>query len=265
MDIRNIQVILRKRRLDEVFDLALLFVARNIGIYLRYAIIPAAFFTAVNMFVLSFVRNEETEWFSAPQALMILLVMLEQPLFTYPLLFLNGRLLFTKKPPAREVFEGVLSLLPRFAFGSLKRIFFILVLGPTLVAAWIGLVRDFFLGEVVVLERIRGGDVVRRLKALRSDRTSGFLMMDFGLGTAFLIAGTMSLSFVADTLGIKSLHWLLDVSFSFLSPSFQFLLFLYFVFHSAGRFLFYIDTRAAGEGWDIELMLLKGVKETDER
>lgn len=265
MDIRNIQVVLRRRRLDEVFDLALLFVARNIGTYLRYAIIPAIAFTAINMTVLAFIRNEETEWFSAPQALMILLVILEQPLFTYPLLFLNGRLLFTKRPSAREVFEGFFSALPPFLFGSLKRIFFVLVLGPTLVAAWIGLVRDFFLGEVIVLERIRGRDIVRRLKALRSDRTSAFLMMDFGLGTAFLVAGTMSLSFLADTLGIENLHWLLNVSFSFLSPGFQFLLFLYLIFHSAGRFLFYIDTRATGEGWDIELMLLKGVKETDER
>ena len=268
MDIQNIQYRLRKRRLDEIFDFSILVIRENFLMFVRYALPGILLLSAFNFLVLTELRGEEEpDWFSGEHFVLLLIVLLQQPLFSLPLILLNGNLVFEKKPSFKNVFQGFFSFFFRFLFRTaLIRSLFYTVLAPSIITLWFGLIRSFFQNEVILLERLKGKQVSQRLTALsrgRGDRTIAFLIIDFLVAFVFVSIGIYSWNFLIDLIGLKDAHWMLDGNWSLFSPVTHVLLLLYAVFHSTAKFLYYLDTRSNLEGWDIQLMFEKGVRDTD--
>ena len=117
-----------------------------------------------------------------------------------------------------------------------------------------------------MLEKLRGVQVTRREEALSrglADRTISFLMLDVIIALVFLGVGLYGAYYFLDLMGLADVHWLLDTEFSLFSPLAHLLIFIYAIFHGTAKFIFYLDTRSNTEGWDVELLLIKGVRDTD--
>ncbi|MCB1321079.1 MAG: hypothetical protein KDK34_12540, partial [Leptospiraceae bacterium] len=85
----------------------------------------------------------------------------------------------------------------------------------------------------------------------------------------FILAASFGWQFLLEIFNIHKLYWWLDAGSLFkgsllYAPVTHVFLFIYFVYHSVAKFLYYIDTRSLREGWDVELALVRGVRETEE-
>ncbi len=213
--------------------------------------------------------NSETEFFSWQQPIVFLLIILEQPILSLPLLLLNGRLLFEKKPAVRALFSDLYACMPSYFFRTVvMRTMQYTILGFTLITVWRGLIQFFFQGEVIALEKLKKAQIKNRCLSLAkntSDRTVGFILIDILLGLTFLFICVSTWNFILDLFSSRGKYWFFDAQFSLLSPPAHFFFFFYAVFHSAAKFFYYIDLRSAREGWDIEIMLHKGMVETTGR
>lgn len=267
MEIRNIQYRLRRRRLDEVFDFALLVLRTHLARFILYAAPGFLLLVGFNISLLILTDSVGESFWSARHLSFLLLVLAEQPLFALPLVLLNGNLVFDSRPPVGQVFGGVLRLLPGYFLRAFVwRTALLSVLAPSIVAVWRGAVHQFFLAEVLLLERLRGRDVGRRLGALtrvRAERTVAFLLLDVTLAICFVVCAGYAYNLLLGAVGLDDVpeHW--RAGYDLLSPITHIFVFAYLVFHSTAKFLFYLDLRSQSEGWDVELMLLKGVQDTE--
>lgn len=267
MEIRNIQYRLRRRRLDEVFDFAVLVLRTHFLRFVAYSLPGALLLAGLNIWLLFALDLHEGDAIGWPALGIVCLLIVEQSLFAFPLVLLNGNLVFDSAPSLSQVFSGWSRLLLRYLGRVvLVRTSLMTYLAPMLVTAYRGFVHHFFLPEVLLLERLSGRDVNRRLGALargRADRTVVFILLDLVLGAVFVICATYSYNLLTSAVGLDDLHPLFQARVSLLSPMMHVFIFIYFAFHSTAKFLFYLDIRSLLEGWDIELMLLKGVQDTD--
>ena len=253
--------------MDEVFDFALLVIRTHFLKFVAYAAPAFLLFVGLNAALLFLTDTYYGKFWSSAHFWMAVLVLLEQPLFALPLVLLNGNLVFDSRPPARQVLGDLPRLLPRYLLrAALLRTSLLTFLAPTLITIWRGAVHQFFLAEVLLLERLSGRDVNRRLSALtrgRSDRTVAFLLLDIVLAVCFVTCATYSYNLLLEALGLHDAHPLFRAGYNLLSPSAHVFLFLFLTVHSTAKFLFYLDLRSLLEGWDIELLLLKGIQDTD--
>ncbi|MBI3395566.1 MAG: hypothetical protein HY042_07015 [Spirochaetia bacterium] len=263
MDIRNVQCVLRKRRLDEIFDLAVLFSANNVKVYLRYVAPACLLVLAFNVLVIRLVRTPDGSTFKQ-QSAMFLLLLMERILVALPVVLISGRLMFDERPAFKSLIQASWKSLFPFVVARFVGLVQVTVLAPFVIPLWIGVVRNAFLDEVILLEQLRFRDASRRLASFAVERVPVFIFLDLVFMAAFLAVGTMTFGFLLDVTGLAGTHWMLKAGVSLMSPLFHLLVLCYFVFQSIARFLFYIDTRSRSEGWDTELMLLNGVRETDE-
>lgn len=300
MDIRNIQYELRPRRLLELLDLAIVVVMRRPALFLRFAAPYAIVAVAANTALMALFADpddglELNHWLTW---LLPYLLYLEMQLLSLPLVLINGRLLFEDRVDAGEIWRDCISLLPRFLIHqTLRRGLLLLafatpalcliwilqwwgkseVAAPFLVMAlalivaavsgWRMLITNQFAGEVLALERIPTPMLRRRIEALArgmADRSAGLRWIEGLLFLIGLIAVRMSWDFALSGLTLAERYWWLKATVFPLSPPLQLYCFVFFVYHCAVRFLYYIDSRSLREGWDLELALLKGVRETEE-
>ena len=211
---------------------------------------------------------EELAWASREHVLLLLLLFFERSLLSLPLLLLNGNLLFEPRPALWPILKNTLRLYPRYLFA--RAVVFpvqTILLGWTLVLPWRALVTHFFKSEVIVLERLKGDILSKRLQAMslgQSERNIGFVLLDAVVFFAYALAMGFGFNVLLGMLGLDNRYWWLDARFALYSPIVHLLILVYCVFHTTAKFLYYIDSRSLREGWDMELTLIKGVRETEE-
>ena len=270
MNAGNIQLRLKRRRLDDIFDFALLFLRENALPFLKFVLPTILFFTLLNTWLIHVLReagdSATPEWKSFEHLALFALLIAEMPLIHFPVTLISGALVFSEKPRFRDIFRGFGRLGIRYFFHAvIWRTALYTVFAPLLITLWIGFVRKFFLEEVILLERLRGKDIRRRLATLssaRSDRIIGFLILNAGLALVLFSLTLYSWSILLALLKVNIPHWTLDYSWSFLFPLTHVLFFFYAVFHAAAKFIFYLDVRSQLEGWDIEILLRQGARES---
>lgn len=211
---------------------------------------------------------DELEWLSWPHLGLLLLLMFQRSVVSLPVLLLNGNLLFDSRPKLREILWNSLRLYPRYLWSQgVLWLLQCVVLVWTFVLPWRALISHFFRGEVIVLERLGGADMRRRLGAMaagQGERTVAFVILDAVFFALYLLAVAYAFNV---TLGMASLDgrfWWLDADITLFSPVMHLFVLLYYPLHTTAKFLYYIDSRSQREGWDIELTMIKGVRETEE-
>ncbi len=261
MNIDHIQFELRRRRLDEIFDFGVTVLRHYPGLFFRFSAPLVLFFFALNFVFIALLRPTlvEGEDFDGfwQNLLLAFVLLVEQSVVRLPLLLTCGRLLFQQsvsRADLRADFRAVAG--GYFLRTVLMRNFLFFVLWP----------RYFFLSEVVALERTPGERIRPRLENLtrrQSDRILGFRLIAFFLGLVFVLVGLFFFRTILEIPGLEKKPWWLSADFSLLSPVLHVFLLVFAVYHTTARFLFYIDTRSLLEGWDIEKMLLKGMRESN--
>lgn len=300
MDIRNIQYELRPRRMLEIFDFAVLVVMRRPGPFLTFTLPFVLVCVAANTALMSLFADPDDglEWWHWLSWLLPWILFQQMQLLSLPLTLINGRLLFEEELRPGQIFREAVALLPQFAYhqlfwrGSLAALFaapFVMIhvlhrywhdadLGGymalevaiglvALVAGWRALLSQIFRGEVLALERLERPLMRRRMRTLaagNADRSLGFRLLELSLLFLAMSAVSLSWNFALEGLEFHGRHWWLDASFVPLSPPMQLLLFIFFAYHCTARFLYYIDSRSLREGWDLELGLIRGVRDTEE-
>ena len=267
MNVDHIQFELRRRRLDEIFDFAITVLRNYPGLYIRFVLPALILFVALNTLLIWPLREDlgddwESLFFSWPNLALFAVLIVEGSILRLPLLLINGRLLFQERVQGAEI-RGDL----RAVAGSyLGRV--VILRNLLLLAFWPIFFlwpRSFFLPEVLALERTPGSQVRARLENLtrrQSDRILGFRLVSLLLGLLFLIIGAYVYSELRGIPGLDFGGWWFSAAFCFLSPVINLLFLVYSLFHNTARFLFYIDTRSVLEGWDLEKMLIKGMRES---
>lgn len=262
---------MRRRRLDEIFDFALLVIRRHLGLFLIVGLPPVILFTALNTALIFYIHGS---WIDRPESsswlhLGVLVVLFfERSVLALPVLLLNGTLLFDDRPRLWQIFRTSLAVYPRYlAHQALLRSVLCVGFGWTIIAPWWAIITHFFKSEVIALERLQGAQIGRRLSAMtagQTERTYGFLMIDGAFFVLVLLAASYGWNYLLDTLKLAERFWWLDAQPMLLAPVMHVFILGYAIFHTTAKFLFYIDSRSLREGWDVELSLVKGIRETEE-
>ncbi len=270
MDIRNIQYRLRRRRLDEIFDFAALLMRTHLRSYLLIAApLIAVFFVANSALIYAVGEPDDgVSWENALQFYMTLLVFAECTALSLPLTLLNGRLLFEDRPGLGRIWRESLQLLPIFFWKQVVvRLAWIVPLGVTLIGPYRALIHNFFQNEAIALERLRGKQLNVRLGAMAAglaERSFAFLLIAGPLYLLLVLIVWFGWNNLLGALDLEDRFWWLDASYSLCSPIVNLATLCFAVYHNAARFLYYVDSRSLREGWDVELALVKGVRDTDE-
>jgi hypothetical protein len=251
MNLSTIQIVLRRRSLDEIFDLALLMLRRRGAIW--KFILPVYFLSFALHLLLFFFYPTDAEVSRSVIAAGLLL--LQSPAFVYIVTLAMGAQLFEQRPgwkSVRLLMKGnILYFSARFVFFRLC--YQLLLVG--ILPAWLLGYRDFFAAEVMLLENLRRKALTLRLSALTrqaQERITGFHFFHLVLFIIYLLAGTLAADLFQElTLGRS----LLPAELTPGSPVLAGLILAYFVFYNMTHFLFYIDTRSILEGWDVHIML----------
>jgi len=263
MNLLDLRLSLRKRRLDEIFDLGLIVLRRNYWRYLRIVLPFMAVFIAAN-YGLNLILPANR---SIQNGVILACILTESSIIQLFLTALNGRIVFEIKPRFRDVLGDVRGVIGLY----LVRVVLIntscyTLLLPFVVPAIRALLTHFFLGEALILERLRGSALSGRAAALsrgQGDRVAGFFMFSVFIFLAGLVCSVYALDSLREMMGDWATTHLRVTSFDPSGLVFQFVFFPIVVYLSLCRFLLYLDTRIEGEGWDIELMLARGIEETE--
>ncbi|MCR9141314.1 MAG: hypothetical protein NXI24_03620 [bacterium] len=211
---------------------------------------------------------DELEWLSWTHLGLLLLLLSQRSLIHLPVLLLNGSLLFDPRPNLREIFANALRFFPRYLWSQAILLpVQTVVFCWTFVLPWRAMIAHFFRGEVIVLERLKGRDMIRRLDAMsvgQGERNVGFVFLNGLIFLLYLGATGFGFNVLLGMASLADRFWWLDAGFSLFSPIIHFFFLAYGVFQATAKFLFYIDSRSLREGWDIELTMVKGVRETEE-
>lgn len=250
MNIDRTTIVVRERRLPELYDLALLVIRRHFWALGLLALIGCGPFVIFNWWVLAGLGDED--WWSWYPCL--LLVALEGPFATAPIAAFLGTALFDEHPRVGAALRQALgrwwALLLFGLYRALLGLFpLLLVLYPPHAA------------EVCVLERQPLGATWRRTNALRTVWSSEWV-------THLLIAGPLlalglmcmidavqmvaSLLMHADLMGEDHALTPYIPAASFAPHLATWVVMSYL---AVVRFLSYIDLRTRREGWEIDLAL----------
>ena len=270
MDIRNIQYELRDRSLSEIFDFGALVVRENLRPFLAMLGLALLVFLPLNAWILfsNHASEGEPEWWSGLHLALLGLVLIEDSILNFALVLLNGNLLFHHSPPLREVLAGSRPLFWRYIWHQVAlRTFYLILLPWALVTVWRSLIVHLFKGEVLLLEKLKGSQARERLAAMnagQSDRSMLFQLMALLALGAFVLVGAYAWNSLIEIFPLADRFWWLEMDFSLRRPLTHVLIFAFSAYYSVVRFLYYIDTRSHREGWDVELALTRGVRETEE-
>ncbi|MEQ9365065.1 MAG: hypothetical protein RIF32_12510 [Leptospirales bacterium] len=262
---------MRRRRLDEIFDFAALVLQKNLRLILTLSAPMIVVCFAANCWLIFWFARfgaDELEWLSWPHLALLFLLLFERSLISLPVLLLNGNLLFERRPRLRGILGNALRLYPRYLWSqAILAPLQIIVFSWTFVLPWRALVAHFFRGEVIALERLRGRDMTRRLDAMaagQGERNVGFVILNALVFSLYLGAVAFGFNVVLGMASLSDHYWWLDADITLFSPVMHLFVLAYGVFHTTVKFLYYIDSRSLREGWDIELTIVKGVRETEE-
>jgi hypothetical protein len=212
--------------------------------------------------------GEDLEWLSREHAALLGLLLVQRSVLALPVLLLNGNLLFEQRPAPGAIVWSALKLYPRYLWHQAIWLPIMTIgLSWTFIGPWRGLVTHFFKSEVIVLERLKGSAMLKRLAAMsagQGERNVGFLLLDAAVFALSLLALGFGFNILLSMMLIDGRYWWLDARFSLFSPVMHLLILGYGVFHTTAKFLYYIDNRSLREGWDVELTLVKGIRETEE-
>lgn len=255
MNIDRTTIVVRERRLPELYDLSLLVLRRHFWALVVLALIGCTPFVLLNWWLLSG-HGAEDWWTWYP---LLLLIAVEGPFATAPIAAFLGTALFDEQPrigaALRQAWSRWWTLLLFGLYRGVLAVFpLLLILYPPHGA------------EVSVLERQQVGATWRRSGALRAVWSSEWV-------THLLIAGPLlvlgvscvigtvdtitSLLLHADLLGEDEelIHYIPGAS---IAPHLA--TWLVMVYLAVVRFLTYIDLRTRREGWEIDLALRRAAR-----
>lgn len=237
---------IRERSFLEILDLALVVLRRRpftLGLAALAGAVPFAIFNA---------------WISHERDLPFLgylfTLALEIPWATAPLTIVLGGLMFAERPTVGRVLKTLIrSFGSMFLFQFLLRGFLLItmVLSPFIP------VRMSFLNEVILLERGRWRQALRRSSTLCEPRGGDLLgqaLAQFFFGALFVLAFWAGSGALMQALFTSELTW--DPTWNDLvGPRFHFAVWVAIEFFGIARFFNYIDQRIRLEGWEVELRL----------
>lgn len=255
MNIDRTTIIVRERRLPELYDLALLVIRRHFWALGTLLLIGCAPFVLLNWWLLSG-HDAEAWWTWYP---CLLLIALEGPLATAPVAAYLGTALFDADPRVGTALRQALSQWWTLVLFGLYR--GLLALFPVLLVLY-----PPHAVEVSVLERQPLGATWKRANALRTVWSNEWLvhlmilgpLMAIGLICLIDAAQTItSLLLYADVLGEDDP---LNVYIPGASIAPHLAAWLVLGYLAVVRFLSYIDLRTRREGWEIDLALRRAAQ-----
>ncbi|MBL8021831.1 MAG: hypothetical protein JNM27_19310 [Leptospirales bacterium] len=263
MNLLSLRVPLRKRRLDEIFDLALIVLRANPWRYARITLPIMAGFMLLNFAISKLLPDNR----ALQNGIILTILLIQASVLQLFLTALNGRIVFEAVPRFRDTARDVKStfvsyLLRSSILGTLSLTLFL----PLLVPPIRTLLTNFFLGEVIVLERLSGSALRARVAALSNrngDRIAFFYIFAALIFGAGLLCTVYALDSLREMMGKWAEKNIADPNFDPAGMAFQLVFFPSAVYLCLCRFFLYLDTRIQGEGWDIELMLARGIEETE--
>lgn len=237
---------IRERSFLEILDLALVVLRRRpvtIGLAALAGAVPFAIFNA---------------WLTREQNLpfigYLFLLVLETPWATAPLTIVLGGLMFGERRPVGRVLK---TMMQSFVSMVLFQFFLRGFLLVTVVLAPFVPVRMSFLNEVILLERGRWRNALRRSATLCEPRGGdlfGQALAQFFFGTLFVLAFWAGSGALMKALFSSELTW--EPTWNDLvGPRFHFAIWVAIEFFGIARFFNYIDQRIRLEGWEVELRL----------
>jgi hypothetical protein len=250
MNIDRTTIVVRERRLPELYDLALLVLRRHFWALGLLALIGGGPFLLLNWWLLK--GHDSNDWWTWYPCL--LLVAVEGPLATAPIAAYLGTALFDEQPRVgaalRQALERWWALLLFGLFRGVLAVFpLLLILYPPHAT------------EVCVLERQPLGATWRRAGALRAVWSSEWITHLLIAGP-LLVLGVISVIEASSTITSLLLHADLlgedDGHTSYLpgmSIAPHIATWLVLSYLALVRFLSYIDLRTRREGWEIDLAL----------
>lgn len=262
---------MRRRRLDEIFDFAVLVLHNNLRLFLTI-VLPLIFLCVAgnSVLILWLGRHgpDELEWLSWPHLGLLFLLLFQRSLLSLPVLLLNGNLLFEQHPNLRGIFRNCFQLYPRYLWSQAILLpAQVILLCWTFVFPWRALIGHFARSEVIVLERLKGAAMLKRLNAMaagQGERNVAFVMLNAIIFGLYMAAAGFGFNVILGMASLADRFWWLDADLTLFSPIMHFFILAYNVFHTTAKFLYYIDSRSLREGWDIELTMVKGIRETED-
>ena len=245
MDLRQIRVVLRERRLLDVLDLAVRFLVAHA---VPYAALSAI--VLVPCGVLSLVIAIHSGWVLGSFAAIALATFAEVP-FT----ILGSRLVFTADAPLESVLGASLRKLPRLIAAKLIQSLGVIAGASAflLPGIWVA-ATTFFLSEVILLEESSAGASFSRAQRLVAGRFGDALMallLIGGLHALAVWAGDRALaSLLNDLLQITPPPKLGEPGGGVLGLC---AFFLAIPFAATARLFAYLDLRTRTEGWDVQV------------
>lgn len=265
MNLLGLRLPLRRRRLDEIFDLALIVLRTSGWRYARIALPLCSAFLLLNFGLFQLFPGSGDAAFLS--AIATVLLFAESSVLQLFLVAVNGRIVFEEKPRFRDILGDVKSTALRYILNAsilntlMYTVFLFLILPPVY-----ALFAQFFLGEVLILERLSGKPMRKRAQALARgnwDRIGGFYLFS----AFFFVCAVVSVVYVGSSLREILGPWAEKrIAAPVYEPRgmiFQMTFFPAMAYFTLCRFLLYLDLRIANEGWDIELLLLRGIEETE--
>jgi hypothetical protein len=238
---------IRERSFLDLLDLGLLVLRRRpIPLLLASSagILP---FAALNAWLLASRQVEPFQWMA--------ILYMEAPWATLPLTIVLGGLLFGESPGAREVVRSVVRALPSLILVHL-------VLRSLLAASVVLFVllpaRLWSASEVILLERLRGLDAVRRCWQLSRDRGGEFFfqwLAQLAFGAAFAVCFATGAHSVYEAILGSDLTWERPLLSASGAVFFHLAVWIAIAFSGITRFLVYIDERTRAEGWELRIRL----------
>ncbi len=263
MNLLDLRIPLRRRRLVEIFDLALIVLKENHWRYGRILFPFAAVSIALNALIARLFQESVLA-----NGVVMLALLFESSLLQMLFNALNGRIVFEIKPRFRDVAADTRSTAPIYiARMAILNTLYYTLLVPFLIPPVRALFTHFFMGEVIVLERLRGSALTSRAAALsrgNGDRIAAYFAFCLAMFVAALVSTVYALSSLREMMGAWADKHIASAGFAPSGLAFQIVFFPAVAYFCLARFLLYLDTRIAAEGWDIELLLARGLQETEQ-
>ncbi|WP_406701057.1 hypothetical protein V5E97_19920 [Singulisphaera sp. Ch08] len=237
---------IRERSFLEILDLALVVLRRRPLTVGLAAIAGAVPFAILNAWL--------TQEHNLPAIVYLFLLLLEIPWATAPLTIVLGGLMFGEPPSVRRI---VKTMMQSFALMFLLQFMLRGLLLITFALALFIPLRLSFLNEVILLERGRWRNVLRRSTVLcepRGGELLGQSLAQFFFGTLFVLAFWAGSGALMQALFSSELTW--EPTWNDLvGPRFHLAIWVAIEFFGIARFFNYIDQRIRLEGWEVELRL----------
>jgi hypothetical protein len=248
---------IRERPFLELLDLTLLVVrARPVTLGLT-SLVGIAPFAALNAWLLS-----DPEF---PRAVWLMLLVLETPWATAPLVLVMGDLMFGARLRLGRMAKTLLVSLPALVISQVLvrgLLLMVVVTYPVMPAQYA------FLDEIILLERVGLWRAFRRSRAISLGVEGELFLRWLGqlfFGTAFVSCFWMSARTIIGALVGSKLTWYEPGLSDLNGLLYQSAIWLAIAFFGIYRFLAYIDRRIRLEGWELELRLKDVGRALEER